>query len=232
MAEIPEIPEIPVTAPRATGACFVTFEGLDGSGKSSHLRRIGEALARRGRAALTTHEPGGTPLGDGLRSLFKDRRFHVTDGTVELLLVFAGRRQHLIEVIDPALSRGEVVLCDRFTDSTYAYQGAGRLVPLATLEEVDRLATGSRRPDRTILFDLPAAQARERGRSRGRRARGAVDRLDDEDLAFYERVRAGYLDLAAREPGRVRVVDSGGPLEATAAAVRRALADLLPEVDG
>lgn len=221
---------VPAPAPRAPGGCFVTFEGLDGSGKSSHLRRVAEALVARGRSVLTTHEPGGTPLGNGLRSLFKERRYRVEDGTVELLLVFASRRQHLLEVIEPALARGAVVLCDRFTDSTIAYQGAGRLVPAATIEEVDRLATGGARPDRTVLFDLPAAQARQRGRSRHRRARGAVDRLDDEDLAFYERVRGGYLELARCEPERVKVVDSSGGLDATAEAVRRALADLLPEL--
>lgn len=216
--------------PRANPGVFITFEGLDGSGKSSHLKRVATALAERGRTAVTTHEPGGTPLGDELRSLFKDRRFGAMDGTVELLLVFASRRQHLDEVIEPALARGEVVLCDRFTDSTLAYQGGGRGVAAEAIDEVDRLATGRRRPDRTVVFDLPAAQARGRGRSRSRHARGAVDRLDDEELAFYERVRAAYLDLARREPGRVRLVDSSGGVEATARAVRQALVDLLPEL--
>lgn len=223
-----ELPTSP--PPRAASGLFVTFEGLDGSGKSSHLKRVAAALARQGRTAVVTHEPGGTPLGDELRSLFKDRRFRAMDGTVELLLVFASRRQHLDEVIEPALARGEVVLCDRFTDSTVAYQGGGRGVASASIDEVDRLATGRRRPDRTVVFDLPAEVARGRGRSRSRHARGAVDRLDDEELAFYERVRTAYLDLARREPERVRLVDSSGSVEATARAVRRALADLLPEL--
>src|SRR3954452_14670304 len=135
---------------------FLPFEGLDGSGKSTHLRRASEWLARRGVPHLVTHEPGGTPLGDGIRGLFLDPRWGAVDGVVELLLVFASRRQHLLEVIEPALQAGQHVLCDRFTDSTRAYQGYGRGVPLAVIDQVDRLATGERRPDHTLLFHLPA----------------------------------------------------------------------------
>ncbi len=208
-------------------ALFVTFEGLDGSGKSTHLERVAQALAERGVAHATTREPGGTELGSAIRKVFLDRRFRQVDGTVELLLVFASRRQHLLEVIDPALAAGRHVLCDRFTDSTYAYQGAGRGVPFETIARVDELATGGRRPDLTLLFDLPAAQARRRGRSGVRRRSGGVDRLDAETLEFYEKVRGGFLALAAREPERFRVIDSSGPPAATAAAVDAALADLL-----
>jgi len=208
-------------------ALFVTFEGLDGSGKSTHLERVARALAERGVAHATTREPGGTELGSAIRKVFLDRRFRQVDGTVELLLVFASRRQHLLEVIDPALAAGRHVLCDRFTDSTYAYQGAGRGVPFETIARVDELATGGRRPDLTLLFDLPAAQARRRGRSGVRRRSGGVDRLDAETLEFYEKVRGGFLALAAREPERFRVIDSSGPPAATAAAVDAALADLL-----
>jgi dTMP kinase len=205
---------------------FITFEGLDGSGKSTHLRRAAAWLAARGIPHLVTHEPGGTPLGDALRALFLDPRWGALDGTVELLLVFASRRQHLLEVVEPALREGRHVLCDRFTDSTRAYQGYGRGVPLDVIEQVDRLATGGRVPDRTLLFDLPAAAARARGHSPSRQERGAADRLDAEALDFYERVRRGFLELAAAEP-RFRVVDSSGPSQATEAQVRRALADLL-----
>jgi dTMP kinase len=206
---------------------FVTFEGLDGSGKSTHLRRAAAWLGELGHDVLLTHEPGGTPLGDELRRIFLDPGRTVADGTVEVLVVFASRRQHLLELIDPALAAGRLVLCDRFTDSTLAYQGYGRGVPLTTIAEVDRVATGSRRPDRTLLFDLPAETAHRRGQSERRRQKpGGVDRLDAEDLEFYRRVREGYLALAAAEPGRFRVVDSGGDAEATAEQVRAALADL------
>jgi dTMP kinase len=217
---------------------FITFEGIDGSGKSTHLRRAAEWLARNGVACRRTHEPGGTPLGDALRLLFLDSRWGAIDGTVELLMLFASRRQHLLEVIEPALAAGEVVLCDRFTDSTRAYQGSGRGVPLPLIDQVDLLATGARRPDRTLLFDLPAAAARARRHAGGRGGSAAsgtaaggrqrTDRLDAEDLDFYERVRQGFLEQAKREPRRFRIVDSGGDPARTAARVREALADLLP----
>jgi dTMP kinase len=210
---------------------FITFEGIDGSGKSTHLKRAAEWLAQHGIACRQTHEPGGTPLGDALRQLFLDRRWGALDGTVELLMLFASRRQHLLEVIEPALAAGEIVLCDRFTDSTCAYQGRGRGVPLELIDQIDLLATGRRRPDRTLLFDLPAAAARARrhgGRPGGGGRADRTDRLDAEDLAFYERVRQGFLEQAAREPRRFRIVESGGDPARTAAQVRTALADLLP----
>jgi dTMP kinase len=208
---------------------FVTFEGLDGSGKTTHLKKVAERLAARGVPHRVTHEPGGTPLGEALRRVFLDHRWGAMDGKVELLLVFASRRQHLIEVIEPALARGEHVLCDRFTDSTRAYQGAGRGVERALIERVDAAATGGRAPDRTVLFDLPPELARERGAG-AREGTSATDRLDHEELAFYRRVREGFLGLARAEPERFRVVDSSGAKEATAAQVRRALADLFPEL--
>jgi dTMP kinase len=206
---------------------FITFEGLDGSGKSTHLRNAAAWLAEGGVPHLVTHEPGGTPLGDALRSVFLDPHWGQMDGTVELLLVFASRRQHLLEVIDPALEAGQHVLCDRFTDSTRAYQGFGRGVSLERIGEVDRVATGCRRPDRTLLFDLPAEAARSRGHSLSRRSRGAADRLDAEDLPFYERVREGFLELARREPERFLIVDSSGETTETQSRVRAALAEWL-----
>jgi dTMP kinase len=206
---------------------FITFEGLDGSGKSTHLRQAAAWLEERGLPHLVTHEPGGTPLGDTLRSVFLDPRWGEMDGTVELLLVFASRRQHLLEVIDPALAAGRHVLCDRFTDSTRAYQGYGRGVPLDRIDQVGLVATGGRVPDRTLLFDLPAGDARARGHSLKRRQRGTADRLDAEGLAFYDRVRQGFLDLARREPGRFRIVDSSGDSAGTQAQVRAALEEWL-----
>ena len=213
---------------RRMAGLFVTFEGLDGSGKSTHLRRAAAWLAEQGVSCEVTHEPGGTPLGDAVRRVFLDPRWGRVDGTVELLLVFASRRQHLLEVVEPALAAGRTVLCDRFTDSTRAYQGYGRGVPLPLVERVDELATGGRRPDRTLLFDLDPAAARERGHSPSRQRRGDVDRLDAEDLAFYARVRSGFLALAAAEPERFVVIDSAGEADATFALVQQALQDLVP----
>lgn len=206
---------------------FITYEGLDGSGKSSHLRQSAAWLEERGLPHLVTHEPGGTPLGDALRAVFLDPQWGEMDGTVELLVVFASRRQHILEVIDPALAAGRHVLCDRFTDSTRAYQGYGRGVPLDRICQVDRIATGGRTPDRTLLFDLPAEDARARGHSPSRRRRGTADRLDAEGLAFYERVREGFLEAARNEPERFRIVDSSGDSAATQAQVRAALEEWL-----
>ncbi len=205
---------------------FITFEGLDGSGKSTHLQRAAAWLRERGLACLTTHEPGGTPLGDAIRQVFLDARWGTMDGVVEMLLVFASRRQHLLEVIEPALAAGVHVLCDRFTDSTLAYQGYGRGVSRQRIAEIDAQATGGRRPDRTLLFDLPAELARARCHSPRRRQRGGTDRLDAEDLAFYGRVRDGFHTLAAADPGRFRLVDSSRSPAETAAQVEAALAGI------
>lgn len=220
MVIFPPMPAIP-------RPLFITFEGLDGSGKSTHLRHAAAWLAERGVLCQVTHEPGGTPLGDAVRSIFLDPRWGEMDGTVELLLVFASRRQHLIEVVDPALAAGRHVLCDRFTDSTRAYQGYGRGVSLECIDQVDRVATGGRSPDRTLLFDLPPEEARARGHSPSRRRRGSADRLDAEGLAFYRRVRDGFLELARREPERFRIVDSSGDAEQTQARVRSVLEEWL-----
>lgn len=205
---------------------FVTFEGLDGSGKSSHLRRVAAALGARGLHHGVTHEPGGTPFGDALREVFLSTRHPAADGIVELLLVFASRRQHLVERIEPSLAAGRHILCDRFTDSTLAYQGHGRGVPLEVIEQIDRVATGGRRPHRTLLFDLPPEVARARGHHRRHNRDGDSDRLDAENLAFYSRVRDGFRRLADAEPERFRVIDSSGDKERTYAQVCEALSDL------
>ncbi|HVS64197.1 MAG TPA: dTMP kinase [Thermoanaerobaculia bacterium] len=211
------------------GPLFVTFEGLDGSGKTSHLRALAQRLRSRDLALTCTHEPGGTELGDALRSLFKDRRWPDLDGRVELMLLFASRRQHLLEVIEPALAAGRHVLCDRFTDSTLAYQGAGREVDLDTILAIDRVATGCRRPDRTLLLDLEPEQARARRQVSSRKPGAAPpDRLDDLDLGFYRRVRERYLELARAEPERFVVIDAAGERALTAAQIDEALGDLEP----
>lgn len=194
---------------------FLTFEGLDGSGKSTHLRRAAAWLRARGDEVRVTHEPGGTPLGDAIRGLFLDARWGEVDGRVEALLVFASRRQHLVEMIEPSLDAGVHVLCDRFTDSSLAYQGAGRDLGADWILELDRLATGGRRPDATLLFDLEPEAAMRRGQKGDRKGGDGPDRLDAEGLTFYRAVRDAYLELAAAEPGRFHVVDSGGEPEAT-----------------
>ena len=200
---------------------FITFEGLDGSGKSTQLDRLAQRLKVRGVAHVVTREPGGTPFADLLRELFLSRETSRVDGVVELMLVFASRRQHLIEVIEPALASGAVVLCDRFTDSTCAYQGGGRGVPPELIAEVDRLATGCRAPDRTLFFDLSPEEARRRRRGR------TADRIDRESLAFYRRVRAAFRQRIAGDPDRFRVIDAAAPIETVAEAVEEALSDLL-----
>ncbi len=219
------MPPLPTETP-ARGL-FVTFEGIDGSGKSTALRQAGAWLAAQGLAVRTTHEPGGTPLGDAIRGIFLDPRWGEVDGTVELLLVFASRRQHLREVIDPALAAGEVVLCDRFTDSTLAYQGTGRGVPRERIDEIDRIATGGRRPDLTLYFDLPLKEAERRMASA---ERGGHDRLDGESRAFAARVQEGFRALAAAEPERFRVIDAAGPQPETELAVRAALSAALKDL--
>ena len=208
---------------------FITVEGLDGCGKSTQLRFASDWLRHRGLDHRVTQEPGGTPLGESIRSVFLDLKdeWTMVDGTVEALMIFASRRQHLLEVIDPNLAAGHHILCDRFTDSTLAYQGFGRGADLDLLHQIDQLATGGRVPDHTLLFDLPAALARERGHSPGRRSEpGGVDRLDAEDLAFYDRVRQGYLERAEAESDRVRVIDSSGSLAATQELVSAALSEI------
>lgn len=209
-------------------AKFVTFEGLDGSGKSTHLRRAAEWLRARGESVDTTREPGGTPLGDAIRGIFLDPRWGRIDGRVEALLVFASRRQHLVERIETALAAGTHVLCDRFTDSSLAYQGEGRGLGAEWIARLDELATGGRRPDRTFLFDLPVEEARRRGQAPTRSA-GPPDRLDVETHAFHTQVREAFLRLAAAEPERWVVIDSSGDADATWVEVERALVDLFGE---
>lgn len=208
-------------------ALFITFEGLDGSGKSTHLREAFRWLEDNDVECQVAQEPGGTPLGEAIREMFLDPRWGEIDGTVEALLVFASRRQHLLEVIEPALAEGRHVICDRFTDSTFAYQGYGRGVPISVLREVDRLATGGRVPDRTLLFDLPAEVARQRGHSEARReSEEGVTRLDAEALEFYGKVRQGYLELAQEFSDRFVVIPSAGTFESTQEQVRSVLSEI------
>ena len=208
-------------------ALFITFEGPDGSGKSTHLRRAGAWLEELGVAVTCTKEPGGTPVGEAIRSVFLDPRWDHVDARVEALLVFASRRQHLVELIEPALAEGRHVLCDRFTDSSMIYQGVGRGLGREWIEGLDRLVTDSRRPDHTLLFDLTPEAAFARGRSEKRRSQGDVDRIDAEGPGFYRTIRDAYLELARREARRFHIIDSGGEKEETWRQVRGALGEIL-----
>jgi dTMP kinase len=197
----------------ATGH-FISFEGIDGAGKSSHLDGLAAALRAHGRTVVLTREPGGTPLAEQLRTLALNESM---DALTEALLMFAARRDHLLQVIEPALARGDVVLCDRFTDATFAYQGAGRgfdLAVLATLERwvqaVPALAPGElRQPDLTIWFDVPPEVAA--GRLAGSRA---PDKFESQSTAFFTRVVEGYAARVAAQPDRFARIDAGQAREA------------------
>jgi dTMP kinase len=188
---------------------FITLEGIDGAGKSTHARWIADELIRRGRRVVATREPGGTPTGEAIREWILHRP--MTHDS-EALLMFAARREHLVQVIEPALARGDVVLCDRFTDATYAYQGAGHGVSLELIDTLAAFVHGDCNPDLTLLFDVPSDVSRER--LERMRARGkALDRFEREAQSFFERVRDGYLARAAAEPARFRIIDSTRPVE-------------------
>lgn len=186
---------------------FITLEGGEGVGKSTNLRFVAEHLRARGVEVVTTREPGGTPLAESIRALLLGVRDEPVAPLAELLLMFAARAQHLATVVEPALARGAWVLCDRFTDATYAYQGAGRGMDEAVIAQLETLVQRGLQPDLTLYLDLDPelAMARLDGRER--------DRFEREAGAFFERVRAGYLARAARHP-RMRVIDAGGDLAA------------------
>ena len=194
---------------------FVTFEGIDGAGKSTHLDAAAAWWRARGAEVVQTREPGGTVLAERLRELLLGSAM---DGLTEALLVFAARRDHLRQVIEPALARGAVVLCDRFTDATFAYQGAGRGMDDGVLAVLEAWVQQGRQPDLTLWFDLPAEEA-----ARRRAAARAADRFEQEDLAFFARVRSGYAARCAAAPQRFRRVDAAQPREAVWAEVEAAL---------
>lgn len=182
---------------------FLTFEGIEGSGKTTQLRRLAERIPN----AIATKEPGGTPTADRIRAILLDPESHL-DRVAELFLFAASRRQHVVELIRPALGRGEVVLCDRFTDSTLAYQGFGRVIDLDQLRTLNAWATDSLLPDLTLLFDLPEEVGLSRARSRNAAATPHEGRFEAEDLRFHRRVREGYLSLAVAEPKRFVKIDA------------------------
>ncbi|HYG09890.1 MAG TPA: dTMP kinase [Pyrinomonadaceae bacterium] len=192
---------------------FITFEGIDGSGKSTQVRMLASVLRLRGMDVVQTREPGGTPLGARLREALLDAQEQV-DPLAELLLYAADRAQHVRVLLNPALAAGRVVLSDRYADATVAYQGAGRGFEPSLVKEVIALATGGLKPDLTLLFDLSVAASNERSRHRTTSGNGAPsDRLELETENFHMRVRDAYLQIAAAEPERVRVVDASLSVE-------------------
>lgn len=203
----------------SVGGKLITLEGVDGAGKSTHLPFIADAVAAPGRHVIVTREPGGTDLAERLRAAILQ---HPMQADVETLLLFAGRADHVARVIRPALEAKSWVVCDRFTDATVAYQGAGKGVPHDLIERLAEVAHAGLRPHRTLLFDCSYEIARKRLESAGR----ALDRFEREDRAFFERVRAAYLALAKAEPERIRVIDAGAELGRIRRAIEQHLGDL------
>jgi dTMP kinase len=187
---------------------FITVEGIEGVGKTTNIEVIHRQLLAAGREVLLTREPGGTPLAEAIRGLLLDPEFTGMDARCELQLVFAARAEHLARVVRPALAQGKWVLCDRFTDATYAYQGGGRGIDTAIIASLETLVQGDFRPDLTLLLDVPVAVGLARAGKRG-----ALDRFEQEQVEFFERVRMCYLDLARDHAARYRVIDAAQPLE-------------------
>ena len=204
---------------------FITLEGIEGSGKTTQLRKLAERIPN----ALLTKEPGGTPTADKIRAILLDTREKI-DPVAELFLFAASRRQHVLEVIRPALADGRVVLCDRFTDATLAYQGFGRRLDLDRLRWLNEWATDSLHPDLTLIFDLPEETGLTRARSRNSTAPVNEGRFELEDLRFHRRVREGYLSLATAEPQRYAVVAASGTADEVFAAVVEVLGKRAPGI--
>jgi dTMP kinase len=187
---------------------FITMEGGEGVGKSTNMAFLESHLREHGVDLVVTREPGGTSLGEDIRQLLLQLRDEPVSAMTELLLIFAARAQHLSERIAPALAAGKWVLCDRFTDATYAYQSGGRGMDMDVVSRLEELVQGSLRPDYTLLLDAPVSLGMERARGRGE-----LDRFEQEDMEFFERVRASYLQLAQQSSGRYRVINASVPLE-------------------
>ncbi|MGI9166417.1 MAG: dTMP kinase [Pyrinomonadaceae bacterium] len=207
---------------------FITFEGIDGSGKSTQLRLLANFLRLKGYEVLATREPGGTPVGIRLRAALLDEQEEV-DPLTELLVFAADRAQHVRRVLRPALESGHIVLSDRYADATIAYQGAGRGFAPQLISEIVELATEGLIPDRTLLFDLSVAESigRMKRRAEGRRKADKGDRLDAENEEFYTRVRNAYLRIASEEPERFRIIETGASIEETHVRVKEAVAPWL-----
>lgn len=203
-------------------ALFITVEGVEGVGKTTNLQFIERYLREHGVEVVATREPGGTPLAEQVRSLLLEQRREPVAPLAELLLVFAARAQHLCQLIEPELARGHWVLCDRFTDATFAYQGCGRGLPLAEIAVLEKLVQQGRQPDVTFYLDLPVAVGLARARERG-----PADRFEAETVDFFERVREGYLTRVRADPQRFFVIDASTELDQVQTAIAAKLDKLL-----
>ncbi len=225
-----------MTVTKSERGRFLSIEGVDGVGKSTQLPRVERWLRDRGTRTLATREPGGTPLGESLRAVLLDPRFTGMSPLAELLVMFAARAEHLARVISPAIEDGVWVLCERFTDATFAYQGGGRDVDRATIEALEGMVQGGIRPDLVIVLDLPVEAGLARAGRRRRSAvptdrpagRDAADRFEREDAAFFRRVRDIYLGRARAQPERYAVIDAAADEAAVTARMIRAVAERLP----
>ena len=206
---------------------FITLEGPEGAGKSTNRDYLAELLGSGGREVVLTREPGGTPLAERIREILMAPAAEPMAVDTELLLMFAARAQHLAQVVRPALARGALVLCDRFVDATYAYQGGGRGVPVERIATLEAFVLGDLQPDLTLVFDLPV----EIGLARAAR-RGALDRFEQEQRAFFEAVRQTYLDRAQAVPARYRLIDASRSLAEVQAELRALVATLEPTPGG
>ena len=206
---------------------FITLEGPEGAGKSTNREYLAERLREQGVDVLLTREPGGTPLAERIRELLLDPSDEPMAADAELLLVFAARAQHLQQVIRPALAKGSVVLCDRFTDATYAYQGGGRGLSIERIAQLEQFVQGELRPDLTLIFDLPVEVGLARAAARGR-----LDRFEQEGRGFFEAVRPAYLQRAEQAPQRYRVLDAGQTLAQVQADIDALLPSLLEACRG
>jgi dTMP kinase len=201
---------------------FITLEGGEGAGKTTNLAYICERLRSSGLPVLVTREPGGTALGEGIRKLLLDPENTAMHADTELLLMFAARAQHLREKVKPALERGEWVVCDRFTDATYAYQGGGRGLDKARIGDLEDWVQAGFQPTMTLLFDLPVETGLERAGKRGE-----LDRFENEQAAFFTRVRQAYLERARAFPERFRIIDAGQPLDVVQAQIAPIIEELI-----
>jgi dTMP kinase len=205
---------------------FITIEGVEGVGKTTNIAFIRAWLEQQGIDYVATREPGGTPLAEDIREILLNPRDELVNENTELLMMFAARAQHLAEVIVPALNRGKWVLCDRFTDATYAYQGGGRGVPMEKIAVLETLVQGDLRPDMTLFLDLPVAQGLDRAKNRSQ-----PDRFEREKLNFFEKVRSCYLDRVKAEPERYRVIDASQPLVGVQSDLKNVLNTFMATLD-
>jgi dTMP kinase len=204
----------------ANQGLFITFEGMDGCGKTTQMRRLARRLRKNGRVVLETAEPGGTEIGSQIRKILLDSANHALSPNAELLLYFASRAQNVDQSILPALSEGAVVLSDRFTDSSLVYQGCGRALGADTVLALDRIACRGLKPDLTLLIDIDLATSLARAEARNLRG-NRTDRMEEQEAAFYEKVRDAYLALAAKEPDRFHIIDGRDKQDSVAAQIWR-----------